>query len=83
MNRLTRWLDERRRDEEQRVLDALGMLRPSKSFGLPIIRLARLGPGRTYVVLARLETAGLITSGWADMPPPRRRLYRLAKEATR
>jgi hypothetical protein len=64
--------------DEAAVLNAIRLLRPSRASGWPIWGLAEIGAGRTYVALARLERAGRITSGWADGPTPRRRLYQVA-----
>lgn len=69
--------------DDNAVLDAIRMLRPSRAYGFPIARLARLSPSRTNVALARLEEAGQVTSDWADGPWPRRRLYKVQREVAR
>lgn len=79
MNPIQQWRADRRVAQEQAVIRAIGMLRPSQAGGYPIHRLAHIGVGQTYVVLARLEGAGRITSEWADMEPPRRRVYRVVR----
>lgn len=76
---IRQWLAERRRREEAAVLAAIAMLRPSWAGGSPIALLARLSVARVYVVLARLEKSGRVTSGWADGPHPRRRVYRAVR----
>lgn len=84
MNRLQRWFADRDRAEEQAVIRAIGMLRPSQASAYPPIgRLAGLGPGKVHVVLARLEGSGRVTSDWADGPHPRRRLYRVVSATSR
>lgn len=51
-------------------------------FGLEIARTAGLKSGTVYPILARLERAKWLTSGWEDIDPsaagrPRRRYYRI------
>lgn len=77
---LRAWRAERRADEERRVVDAIGMLRPSRAGGYPISRLARLSLVRTYAALERLQTAGRVTSEWTAGPKPRIRVYRVVRE---
>ncbi len=79
MRSFSHWRKARHRRDEAAVLVAIGMLRPSQAHGWPIIRLASLSPGRTYVALARLERTGLVASDWESPGPvrgmaPRRRL---------
>lgn len=80
------WWERRRalrlRNDEDRVLAAIRMLRPSQAGVYPIYRLARISPGRTYVALARLEKAGRLVAVWEPQSGvaefrPRRRLYRI------
>jgi DNA-binding PadR family transcriptional regulator len=73
----------RRADDERRVLAAIAMLRPSQASGYPISRLAHMGVGKVYAVLARLERSGRVASDWADGPYPRRRLYRATQVGVR
>lgn len=61
------------------MVNAIRMLRPSQSSSFPISRLARVGVGRAYPALIRLERAGVVESVWADGPYPPRRLYRLVR----
>lgn len=77
------WRKDRRRADEQRVLDAIGQLRPSKASGFPIMRLAGLGAARTYAALARLESRGQISGQWEPGEAPRRRLYKVEREMAR
>lgn len=79
MNRLQKWFAARDRAEEQAVIKAIGMLRPSQASGYPISRLANMGSGKVYVVLARLEASGRVRSEWVDGPRPRRRVYRVGE----
>jgi DNA-binding PadR family transcriptional regulator len=53
--------------------------------GWPLAQLAKVTAGTLYVILARLENAGLVTSEWeqrddADDDEPRRRFYRLTPD---
>jgi uncharacterized protein (DUF433 family) len=69
------WRAERRNRKLDLVRAALSAHPDAPS---PVIaRCAGIGPARVYVYLAELETAGEVTSRWADGPYPRRRLYRL------
>lgn len=77
MNRLQKWFAARDLANEQAVIRAIGMLRPSQASGVPIGRLAGMGPGKVHVVLARLEGSGRVVSDWVDGPFPRRRVYRV------
>ena len=57
-------------------------------YGLQLASEAALKSGSVYVVLARLEQAGWLTSRWEEIDPavegrPRRRLYRLTGEGLR
>lgn len=83
MSFLNDWRTKRHAADEQKVLRALGMLRPSNASGWPICRLAQMGPGRTYPALARLEARGAVTSDWTDGPDPRRRIYRVVTSGVR
>jgi hypothetical protein len=76
INPIQRWLDRRRADDEARIEF---VLRASPDLpGLQIAHWTRIGVERLYVVLARMETAGRVTSRWEPGPLPRRRLYQLA-----
>ena len=57
-------------------------------YGLQLAGEAGLKSGSVYVVLARLEQAGWLTSRWEEIDPaaegrPRRRLYTLTGEGRR
>ena len=57
-------------------------------YGLQVANEAGLKSGSVYVVLARLEQAGWLTSLWEQIDPaaegrPRRRLYKLTGEGLR
>jgi DNA-binding PadR family transcriptional regulator len=71
-------LQRRRRQAELLVIGALAEIQPGTLSGYPLMKATGLSSGRLYEALTRLEGAGRITSQWADMPYPRRRLYRLA-----
>jgi hypothetical protein len=71
-------LQRRRRQAELLVIGALAEIQPGALSGLPLMESTGLNAGRLYVALMHLEAAGRVTSQWADMPYPRRRLYRLA-----
>ncbi|HEY2717616.1 MAG TPA: PadR family transcriptional regulator [Solirubrobacterales bacterium] len=54
-------------------------------YGLELAKASGLKPGTIYPALARLESAGWLSSYWEDVDPseagrPRRRLYRLTGE---
>ncbi|MET7752985.1 helix-turn-helix transcriptional regulator [Micromonospora sp. NPDC005367] len=54
-------------------------------FGLEIAEAAGLPPGGIYPVLARLEAAGWVESGWSERDPRtqrRRRFYRITSDGT-
>ena len=60
----------------------------AERYGLQIANDAGLKSGSVYVVLARLEEAGWLSSRWEDVDPvaegrPRRRLYRLTRDGER
>jgi hypothetical protein len=77
INPIRRWLDRRRADDEARIEF---VLHASPDLpGLQIAHWTRIGIGRLHVVLARMETAGRVTSRWEPGPYPRRRLYQLAQ----
>lgn len=78
---LKSWRAARRDRDELAVILAIGMLRPSRAGGYPISRLARLGPARTYAILAGLEASGRVVSEWSAGPKPRRRVYRVVNAA--
>jgi PadR family transcriptional regulator PadR len=69
----------------ERGLQVLRFLidRPGVSHsGAEIAKVTKTGSGTLYPLLARLETAGWLTSQWESIDPreagrPRRRLYRL------
>jgi DNA-binding PadR family transcriptional regulator len=74
-------MNESKHDKIQRTIlsaimaaDGLSAAQLSKETGF--------GSGTLYPHLARLERDGFITSGWADEPYPRRRLYRIARKET-
>lgn len=77
------WRTKRRREDERKVLNALGMLRPSRASAWPISRLALMNMNQAFVVLARLEGRGTVTSEWVEGPHPRRHVYRVAKAEVR
>lgn len=57
-------------------------------YGLQLASEAALKSGSVYVVLARLEQAGWLSSRWEEINPavegrPRRRLYKLTGEGLR
>jgi PadR family transcriptional regulator, regulatory protein PadR len=57
----------------------------TEHYGLEICRAAGLPGGTIYPILARLEDAGWLTSGWEDIDPVvagrrRRRFYQLTPE---
>ncbi|AEV86687.1 hypothetical protein ACWT_5670 [Actinoplanes sp. SE50] len=74
--------EQQRRYDEQRVLQAIRMLRPSQAGGYPIGRLAHISQPRVHAALDRLQAAGVVASEWEPGPVsefrPRRRLYRIA-----
>jgi DNA-binding PadR family transcriptional regulator len=76
------WLARRRRAKEMRVLRAITMLRPEWASAYPISRLAEVGSGYVFVILARLEADGRVRSEWgAEIHPGlRRRLYSLTTQ---
>ena len=77
---LRAWIANRRSEDEQRVLTAIGMLRPSRAGWYPISRLAHLGVVRTGRALERLEAAGRVTSCWSPGTAlQRRRVYRIVR----
>lgn len=54
-------------------------------YGLELAKASSLKPGTIYPALARLESAGWLSSYWEEVDPsevgrPRRRLYRLTGE---
>lgn len=81
MNAFSKWSAERRLRDEQAVIKAIRMLRPSQASAYPISRLAHIGPGKVHAVLHGLERSGQVVSEWNDGPFPRRRLYRLVSSA--
>jgi PadR family transcriptional regulator, regulatory protein PadR len=53
-------------------------------YGLELVEATGLPPGTMYPIMARLETAGWVTSRWEEAGPeamgrPRRRYYRLTE----
>lgn len=68
----------RMEERERLICRAISMLRPEFASGFAISRLACLGVGTVYPVLARLEARGTITSRWVEGQQPRRRVYALA-----
>lgn len=65
----------------RRLLLALLLDAPRMS-GVPLSRVAQVGYGTVYVILARLERCGWVAGIWEEGPPAghRRRLYRLTPE---
>ena len=54
-------------------------------YGLELVEATGLPPGTIYPIMARLETAGWVTSRWEDIGQeargrPRRRYYRLSAD---
>lgn len=74
------WKPNRR---QRRVLTVLMTGAPSLS-GYPVMRLAQTGAGTVYILLARLERLGWVSSEWEVLPfgedRPRRRFYALTPE---
>lgn len=66
-----RWIEE--------ALVAAALREQPDLSGYPLAKRTGIGTGQIYVVLARMESDGRVTSRWADGPPPRRRLYRLSE----
>jgi len=69
----------------QLVLRALLEHPTRPMYGLEICEVAGLASGTIHPILARLETAGWLTSTWEDVDPrkegrPRRRYYLLSKD---
>ncbi|PRY63855.1 PadR family transcriptional regulator [Knoellia remsis] len=67
------------------VLDVLLAAPDADHYGLAIGAATRLPSGTIHPILARLESAGWLTSSWEDIDPseagrPRRRLYRLTHD---
>ena len=60
---------------EQAVLDALG--RYTMRSGAQLSEMMGTTAGKLYPALMALERQGKIVSEWEDMPPPRRRRYKL------
>jgi hypothetical protein len=81
MNFLKRFMAERRIDDEEKVVAAIGKLRPSQASAPTISRLAHIRLRKVYGVLTRLERAGRIAGDWTEGPQPRRRIYRVVKSA--
>jgi DNA-binding PadR family transcriptional regulator len=67
------------------VLEALLVDPAAGRYGLEIGREAGLPSGTVHPILARLESAGWVTSSWEDVDPgdagrPARRYYRLSAD---
>ena len=60
---------------EQKIIAALSLY--THRSGYQLSQLTGLGPGLLYPALLQLEQDGTVASEWEDMPPPRRRRYRL------
>lgn len=82
------WFARRRQDAEERIILALWALspygEPSWSYGLDIMRTARLRSGRFYPAVTRLLEAGAVEASWEETGQegrPRRRLYRPTPES--
>ncbi len=78
--RVKAWLEERRRADDQAVLDAIAMLRPDCAALYPIHRLAHLRVTRVMLALERLDAAGQITR--SSGPSRWRYIYKLTSETT-
>jgi PadR family transcriptional regulator PadR len=70
------------------LLSKLGHDPELEWYGLQLASETGLKSGSVYVVLARLEKAGWLTSRWEEIDPaaegrPRRRLYKLTGEGLR
>lgn len=66
-----------------KLLNALAEASTADRYGFELSKLTGLKSGTIYPILARLEQAGWLTSGWesAEVPGrPRRRYYRLSGE---
>jgi DNA-binding PadR family transcriptional regulator len=79
----------RRKNAEERIVLALWALsphrEPSWSYGLDLMRIARLRAGRFYPALGRLEAAGAVEAQWDPAEPNekrRRRMYRASRKDT-
>ncbi len=68
---------------EQTTPDERAILASLRTFddrtATQLSELTGLWTGALYPALFRLEHAGKIVGQWEDMPPPRRRRYRLAE----
>jgi|ERR1041385_1403865 DNA-binding PadR family transcriptional regulator len=74
--------------QTQLVLNALLRNVREERYGLEIAREAHLPSGTIYPILARLEAAGWLDSGWEDIDEStegrrRRRYYKLTGEGVR
>src|SRR3954468_12601793 len=72
----------------QRVLGVLLNEPLAEHYGLEIAKRAELASGSIYPILARLEAAGWVTSGWEEIDEAkegrrRRRYYRLTAPGKR
>jgi DNA-binding PadR family transcriptional regulator len=71
--------------QTQLVLKALLASMNAESYGLELARTAHLPSGTIYPILARLEAAGWVASGWEEIDESaagrrRRRYYKLTGE---
>lgn len=69
------------------VLRVLLVRPPAENFGLQIAKRCNLPTGSVYPILARLETAGWITSEWEDIDESvegrrKRREYQLTQDGS-
>ena len=69
--------DPRNASPEARILAALACY--TLRSGAQLMEMTGLGSHKLYPALAKLERAEVISSEWEDMPPPRRRRYKLAE----
>lgn len=72
-----RWRHTRHQADERRIL--LAMRGGGRNYGYNIALAAGMRPGSIYPVLARLEAAGLVRTGWDDSAL-RRRWYQLSED---
>ena len=63
------------------LLDAFPDALPGGLSGAQIGKILDIGPGTLYPALMRLEIDRKVVSEWAQEPYPRRRLYRICRDA--
>ncbi len=76
-------LSERRRRRSShrdgvRLLRLLELCAGRPVYGLTLMDVTGMGPGRFYPAIRRLERCGLVVGSWQPGPVPRRRMYELA-----